>query len=144
MYKQSQCRQTSQLAHLCVLAEQQLTASYKVCISSQVKRMHACFQQAFKQSSCEYLVKHIQLASGEEGLQPMKWGAYLLVASKESEVQLLYITTCTSTCPLVQSHKFEVSGKKYCRAWYCCTTNGSQLHNECSNKHDAAEKLYTG
>ncbi len=59
--------------------------------------MQTCFQQAFQQSSLnDYLVQHIQLASGEEGLQPMEWGAYLLVASKESEVQLLDITTCTT------------------------------------------------
>ncbi len=73
--------------------------------------MHTCFQQVFKQSSRDYLVKHIQLARSKEGLQPMEWGAYLLVASKESEVQFLDITTCTSTQSLVQSHECEVSGK---------------------------------
>ncbi len=57
----------------------------------------------------DYLVKHIQLASGEEGLQPVEWGAYLLVASKESEVQLLNITTCICTRPLVQTHKHVAS-----------------------------------
>ena len=97
------------------------------------------FQQAFKQSSCEYLVKHVQLASGKEGLQPMEWGAYLLVASKESEVQLLDITTYTSTRPLARSHKFEVSSKNDCKVWYCCTTHGLQLHDECPDRHDAAE-----
>ncbi len=81
--------------------------------ADQVNCQQTCFQKAFKQSNfSDYLVKHIQLASGEEGLQPVEWGAYLLVASKESEVQFLDITTCTSTCPLVQSHKVEVSGGK--------------------------------
>jgi uncharacterized caspase-like protein len=73
--------------------------------------MHTCFQQAFKQSSCHYLVKYIQLASGEEGLQPMEWGAYLLVASEESKVQLLDITTCTSKGALVQTQNHVISVK---------------------------------
>lgn len=39
----------------------------------------------------------------------MEWGAYLLVASKESKVQLLDITTCRSKGALVQAHKHAVN-----------------------------------
>lgn len=74
--------------------------------TSEADNVKACLLLQARTSQLVDLVQHIQLASSEEGLQPVKGGANLLVTSKESEVQLLHITTCTH--------------KTYCFDLHCC------------------------